>query len=152
VTGEPGWRLPNEAEWEKAARWDTKRGVGQIYPWGDSFDKARCNTSESGVKTTTSVGSYPESDPLRSGASPCGAEDMAGNVWEWTNSVDKPYPYSENDGRYVQQYVDKAFLLNTILRGGSWGYKPWTARAAHRMHNQPDYACFDFCFRIVHVP
>ena len=70
ATGQRGWRLPTEAEWEKAARWDPSANTSRIYPWGDSFDKARCNTSESGVGKTTPVGSYPARDTLRSGASP----------------------------------------------------------------------------------
>lgn len=52
MTGQP-WRLPTEAEWEKAARWDAERQISCVYPWGDAFDKARCNTSESGIKTTS---------------------------------------------------------------------------------------------------
>ena len=48
ATGWGGWRLPSEAEWEKAARWDVARKTSRAYPWGDSFDKNRCNTSESG--------------------------------------------------------------------------------------------------------
>jgi len=70
-------RLLAEQEWEKAAR-----GVdGRIYPWGDNLDPARCNTNESGIRTTTPVGQYsPDGD------SPCGCTDMAGNVWEWTRS------------------------------------------------------------------
>jgi formylglycine-generating enzyme required for sulfatase activity len=127
VTGRPEWRLPSEAQWEKASRWDAGRKVSRIYPWGDNFDKNRCNTSESGVKTTTPIGSYPASDARRSGASPWGAEDMAGNVWEWTSSLYKPYPYTVTDGREDQDSTE-----NRTLRGGSWYNGARFARAAYR--------------------
>ena len=127
TTGQRGWRLPTEAEWEKAARWDPQRQDSRIYPWGDSFDKDRCNTSESGIGTTSPVGSYPASDARRSGASPFGVEEMAGNVWEWTSSLYKPYPYTRNDGR-----EDSKSTENRTLRGGSWGNGASFARAACR--------------------
>ena len=127
ATGQPDWRLPSEAQWEKAARWDAARGVSRIYPWGDSFDTKRCNTRESRIMTTTPVGSYPASDAQRSGASPCGAEEMAGNVWEWTSSVYKPYPYTPSDGR-----EDANSTGNRTLRGGSWVNDARDARAAFR--------------------
>ncbi|MEO7002725.1 MAG: SUMF1/EgtB/PvdO family nonheme iron enzyme, partial [Ktedonobacterales bacterium] len=125
------WRLPSEAHWEKAARWDPKantgRGVSRLYPWEGGFDKARCNTSEGGVGTTTPVGRYP------SGASPCGAQDMAGNVREWTSSRYKPYPYRENDGR-----EDANSTESRTLRGGSWNDASGDARAAYRDNDRPD--------------
>ncbi|MEO7002016.1 MAG: SUMF1/EgtB/PvdO family nonheme iron enzyme, partial [Ktedonobacterales bacterium] len=124
ATSQP-WRLPSEAQWEKAARWDPKgntgRGLSRLYPWEGGFDKARCNTRESGIGTTTPVGSYP------SGASPCGAQDMAGNMWEWTSSLYKPYPYREHDGR-----EDANSTENSALRGGSWVIASGGARAAYR--------------------
>jgi formylglycine-generating enzyme required for sulfatase activity len=117
------WRLPTEAEWEKAARWDQRRGVARLYPWGDRFDKARCNTSESGKGTTTPVSAYVNAG----GASPCGALDMAGNVWEWTSSQYRPYPYSVSDGR-----DDPNSTMNRVLRGGSWDDDARSACAAYR--------------------
>jgi iron(II)-dependent oxidoreductase len=68
-----GKRLPTEPEWHRAAQGDD----GRAWPWGNEFDHGRCNGSSAG---TMRVGSYP------SGRSPFGCEDMAGNVWEWTES------------------------------------------------------------------
>ena len=146
ATGQPDWRLPSEAQWEKAARWDAARGASRIYPWGDSFDTKRCNTLESGIGTTTPIGSYPASDAQRSGASPCGAEDLAGNVWEWTNSVRKPYPYTPSDGREAVNSTG-----NITLRGGSWYYVARYARAAYRVAVRPDLISFNVGFRLVVV-
>ncbi|MCY3864465.1 MAG: SUMF1/EgtB/PvdO family nonheme iron enzyme, partial [Chloroflexi bacterium] len=66
--------LPTIAQWQRAAKGDDDR----YFPWGDEYDEERCNTLETGLKTTTPVDRY------QMGASPYGIYDMAGNVWEWT--------------------------------------------------------------------
>jgi formylglycine-generating enzyme required for sulfatase activity len=136
TTGQP-WCLPTEAEWEKAARWDQRTGVARLYPWGDSFDQSRANTGESGRGGTTAVGSYP------SGASPYGVEEMAGNVWEWTHSLYKPYPYTVGDGREIENSTE-----NRVLHGGSWLGNQRDARAAFRISDRPDYLFDSYGFRL----
>lgn len=121
------WRLASEAEWEKAARWDGATGTAREYPWGDAFDPIRCNTRESGQGGATPVGTYPN------GASPYGAQDMAGNVREWTSSLHVPYPYQAGDGR---ERLDAPG--ERVLRGGSWFNFAGDARAAYRDGRPPD--------------
>jgi formylglycine-generating enzyme required for sulfatase activity len=131
VTQKP-WRLANEAQWEKAARWDPIQRASRIYPWGDTFDRMRCNTRANGAGRTLPVGSFPAQDPARSGASPCGAEDMIGNVWEWTDSLYQSYPFSITDDASADPTEHRA------MRGASWLDDKKDARAAFRFFNRAE--------------
>lgn len=75
-----GARLPTGLEWSKAAGWCARSNQMRLYPWGDEFDPRLCNSEPNGAPGPVSVCEYPD------GKSPCGALQMAGNVWEWTDA------------------------------------------------------------------
>jgi len=129
-----GKRLPNEIEWEKAARGTDAR----IWPWGNTFDLTKCNVESWEGSGSKPVGSYP------SGISPYGAYDMAGNVWEWTDSWYDAYPGSKYS---IPEFGKKLH----VLRGGSWYHYdslgPIGARCASRDRGTPQSVSYVSGFR-----
>jgi formylglycine-generating enzyme required for sulfatase activity len=130
-----GRRLPTEAEWEKAARGDE----GSIYPWGDDIRCELANYIDC-IGDTSHVGSYPAA------ASPYGALDMAGNVWEWVadwyyvkyyNDSPLDYPLGPDSGAY------------RVVRGGSWNDYEWYLRTTNRYSYFPDNKRVSIGFRCV---
>jgi formylglycine-generating enzyme required for sulfatase activity len=170
----PGWQvaLPTEAEWEKAAgadaavgepalhSWQALRAVavatharptalGRDWPWGDEADEQHANCRESGVGQTSAVGCFAQ------GAAASGAEDIAGNVWEWTCSlwgedVMTPSfndPIDPADGARNDNAA--AADVWRHVRGGAWFYPLTFARCAHRDRNHPEAHDPDLGFRVV---
>ena len=144
-------RLPTEAEWEKAAIWDPVQNEKFIFPWGNQYDCSKGNFDDEtkldaslmqdgsiscdGYDLTAPVGSFPK------GASPYGALDMGGNVWEWVhdafievNSFDSTVQNYYTFSRFENPLGVSPTLTNfRSIRGGSWNWTYGYGRSAYRL-------------------
>jgi len=122
-------RLPQEKEWEIAARGEK----GLFYPYDNEFDAEKGNTRKTGISQTSAVGIFP------GGVSWCGAHDLSGNVWEWCLN-----PYAEPDSGLSEEHWHSDAVR--VLRGGSWDDHYNCARAASRrqLRSQPQVQLFWF--------
>ncbi|MFB5603649.1 MAG: ergothioneine biosynthesis protein EgtB [Candidatus Nitrosomaritimum aestuariumsis] len=119
-----GKRLPTEAEWEKAACWNESKQQKTIFPWGDiQPNQQNSNLLESHLWGCTEVGAYP------AGVSHYGCHQMIGDVWEWTSSEFTGYPGFKSG---FDEYNDKWFTNQKVLRGGSFGTPKMSIRGSYR--------------------
>ena len=125
-----GARLPTEAEWEKAATWDSHRARSRPYPWGYEPPGTELANLDQ-----TAFG--PERVGTLDGVSPEGVSGLIGDCWEWTASDFsgypgfRPFPYP--------QYSQAFFGLGLrVLRGGSWATRPGVARSTFRNWDLPE--------------
>ena len=143
-TGDWRFRLPTEAEWEKAASWDSAKKSKRVYAWGDEYDGQKGNVSASEIGRTSAVGLF-SAHP-----SPYGAMDMTGNVWEWCADY-----YAENYYANSPEENPQGPPSGTgrVLRGAAFGNGAGIARCAYRDGFDPvNRGIFGVGFRVAVPP
>ena len=124
-----GKRLPTEGEWEKAACFDPKTNRRRAFPWGAAVaDQLKANLLENEYWGVTPIGAFPK------GQSAYGCQQMIGDVWEWTASDYVPYPGFKSE---FDEYNDKWFVNQKVLRGGSYATPQIHIRSTYRNFFHP---------------
>ncbi len=162
-----GWQvqLPTEVAWEKAARGGLQIPQQPVilpisqamrqplptaaltdnpapqrpYPGQTSLTPQNANVNDTAIATSNAVGCFPQ-------ASPVGCQEMCGNIWEWTSSRFRPYPYEAGDGR---EALDVKLYDQVVLRGGAYWSDTRAANSTFRARRSPNDQNSSYGFRLI---